>query len=119
MRYPVTKQYENFIDTFKEKMNLGKLEEVHLGYKGPLYVSPDTEFIKKLQKVYEEKTGDKAELISIGGGTYAKAMPNVVAFGPIFKGEPLVEHKPNEFIAIDSLIRNVQIMAAAMYELAR
>lgn len=119
MRYPVTKQYEDFIDTFKEKMNLGKLEEVHLGYKGPLYVSPDTEFIKKLQKVYEEKTGDKAELISIGGGTYAKAMPNVVAFGPIFKGEPLVEHKPNEFIAIDSLIRNVQIMAAAIYELSR
>jgi succinyl-diaminopimelate desuccinylase len=119
MRYPVTKQYEDFIDTFKEKMNLGKLEEIHLGYVGPLYVSSDTEFIKKLQKVYEEKTGDKAELISIGGGTYAKAMPNVVAFGPIFKGEPLVEHKPNEFIAIDSLIRNVQIMAAAMYELSR
>jgi succinyl-diaminopimelate desuccinylase len=119
MRYPVTKKYEDFIDTFKEKMNLGKLEEIHLGYVGSLYVSPDTEFIKKLQKVYEEKTGDKAELISIGGGTYAKSMPNVVAFGPIFKGEPLVEHKPNEFIPIDSLIKNVQIMAAAIYELAR
>lgn len=119
MRYPVTKQYEDFADTFKEKMKLGKLDEVYLGYKGPLYVSPDTDFIKKLQKVYEEKTGDKAELISIGGGTYAKAMPNVVAFGPIFKGEPLVEHKPDEFIAIDSLIKNVQIMAAAMFELAQ
>ncbi|MDF2532588.1 MAG: pepV2 [Clostridia bacterium] len=119
MRYPVTKKYEDFIDIFKEKMNLGKLEEIHLGYVGPLYVSPDTEFIKKLQKVYEEKTGDKAEFISIGGGTYAKALPNVVAFGPIFKGEPLVEHKPNEFIAIDSLIKNVQIMAAAIYELSR
>jgi succinyl-diaminopimelate desuccinylase len=119
MRYPVTKKYEDFADTFKEKMKLGNLEEVYLGYKGPLYVSADTDFIKKLQKVYEAKTGDKAELISIGGGTYAKAMPNVVAFGPIFKGEPLVEHKPDEFIAIDSLIKNVQIMAAAMYELAQ
>lgn len=119
MRYPVTKNYEDFIDTFKEKMSLGKLEEIYIGYKGSLYVSPETEFIKKLQKVYEEKTKDKAELISIGGGTYAKAMPNVVAFGPIFKGEPLVEHKPDEFIAIDSLIKNVQIMAAAMYELAK
>jgi succinyl-diaminopimelate desuccinylase len=119
MRYPVTKKYEDFADTFKEKMELGKLEEVYFGYKGPLYVSPDTDFIKKLQKVYEEKTGDKAELVSIGGGTYAKAMPNVVAFGPIFKGEPLVEHKPDEFIAIDSLVKNVQIMAAAMVELAQ
>ena len=92
---------------------------MHLAYKGPLYVSPHTVFIKKLQKVYEEKTGDKAELISIGGGTYAKAMANMFAFGPIFKGELLVEHKPDEFIAIDSLIKNVQIMAAAMYELYR
>jgi succinyl-diaminopimelate desuccinylase len=118
MRYPVTKKYEDFIDTFKEKMELGKMEEIYLRQAKPLYVSPETEFIKKLQKVYEEKTGEKAELIYIGGGTYAKSMPNTVAFGPIFKGELLVEHKPDEFIAIDSLIKNVQIMAAAIYELA-
>jgi succinyl-diaminopimelate desuccinylase len=118
LRYPVTKNYEEFIDVFKEKLGRGKLEEVYLRHKKSLYVSPDTEFIKKLQKVYEEKVGDEAELISIGGGTYAKAMDNVVAFGPVFKGEPMVEHKPDEYIKIDSLIKNVQIMAAAIYELA-
>ena len=118
MRYPVTKTYEEFIDTFNKKMDLGKLEEVYLRHKKSLYVSPDTEFIKKLQKVYEEKVGGTADLISIGGGTYAKAMKNVVAFGPIFKGEPMVEHKPDEYIEIDSLIKNVQIMAAAIKELA-
>ena len=118
MRYPVTKTYEEFIDIFKEKMNQGNLEEIYLRHKRSLYVSPNTEFIKKLQKVYEEKVGGTADLISIGGGTYAKAMKNVVAFGPIFKGEPMVEHKPDEYIEIDSLIKNVQIMAAAIYELA-
>lgn len=119
MRYPVTKKYEDFIDTFKQNMELGKMEEIYLRHKNSLYVSPDTEFIKKLQKVYEEKVGDKAELISIGGGTYAKAMKNIVAFGPIFRGEPMVEHKPDEYIEIDSLIKNVQIMGAAIYELAK
>lgn len=118
MRYPVTKSFEDFIDIFKEKMNLGKLNEVYLRHKKSLYVSPDTEFIKKLQKVYEEQFGEKAELISIGGGTYAKAMENIVAFGPIFKGQPMVEHKPDEYIEIDSLMRNVQVMAAAIKELA-
>lgn len=119
MRYPVTKTYEEFIDIFNHKMSLGKLQEVFLRHKKSLYVSPDTEFIKKLQKVYEEKVGGTADLISIGGGTYAKAMKNVVAFGPIFKGEPMVEHKPDEYIGIDSLIKNVQIMAAAIVELAK
>lgn len=118
MRYPVTKTFEEFIDTFKEKISLGKLEEVYLRHKKSLYVSPDTEFIKKLQKVYEEQFGEKAELISIGGGTYAKAMENIVAFGPIFKGDPMVEHKPDEYIEIDSLMKNVQVMAAAIKELA-
>lgn len=118
MRYPVTKTYEDFIDIFTAKMNLGKMEEVYLRHKKSLYVSPDTEFIKKLQKVYEEQFGEKAELISIGGGTYAKAMENIVAFGPIFKGQPMVEHKPDEYIEIDSLIKNVQVMAAAIKELA-
>ncbi len=118
MRYPVTKSFEDFIDIFKEKIELGKLHEVFLRHKKSLYVSPDTEFIKKLQKVYEEYFGEKAELISIGGGTYAKAMANVVAFGPIFKGHPMVEHKPDEYIEIDSLMKNVQIMAAAIRELA-
>ena len=119
MRYPVMKTYEDFIDIFKEKMNFGKMEEIYLKHDKSLYVSPDNELIKKLQKVYEEKVGEKAELISIGGGTYAKAMDNIVAFGPVFKGDPMVEHKPDEFIGIDSLIKNVQIMAAAIYELAK
>lgn len=118
MRYPVTKSYDEFIDCFKEKMKFGEFEEVYLRHKKSLYVSPDSEFIKKLQKVYEEKTEDKADLVSIGGGTYAKAMDNIVAFGPIFRGQPMVEHKPDEYIKIDELIKNVQIMAAAIYELA-
>ena len=118
MRYPVTHTYEEFISTFEEKMALGKLSEVSRIHKPCLYISPDTPFIKKLQKVYEEKTGETADLISIGGGTYAKAMPNVVAFGPIFKGQPMVEHKPDEYIKIDELLINVQIMAAAIVELA-
>jgi succinyl-diaminopimelate desuccinylase len=118
MRYPVTRTYEGFIDIFKAKMNSGKMEEVFLRHKKSLYVSPETPFIKKLQKVYEEKTGDKADLLSIGGGTYAKSLDNVVAFGPIFRGQPMVEHKPDEYIKIDELIKNAQIMAAAIYELA-
>jgi len=118
MRYPVTHTYEGFIDIFKTKMNSGKMEEIYLRHKKSLYVSPETPFIKKLQKVYEEKTGDKADLLSIGGGTYAKALDNVVAFGPIFRGQPMVEHQPDEYIKIDELIKNVQIMAAAIYELA-
>ncbi|MGH4140254.1 Sapep family Mn(2+)-dependent dipeptidase [Clostridium sp.] len=118
MRYPVTKKYEDFKHVFVNKMREGKMEELSTRHKKSLYVSPDNQFIKKLQKVYEEKVGERAELIFIGGGTYAKSMGNILAFGPIFKGQPMLEHKPDEYIEIDSLMKNVRIMAAAIYELA-
>ena len=46
-------------------------------------------------------------------------MPNIVAFGPIFPGDEVREHKPDEFIEIDKLMRNAQIIAEAMYQLAK
>ena len=57
--------------------------------------------------------------IAIGGGTYATELPNIVAFGSIFPGEEVREHKPDEYISVDSLMRNAQIIAAAMYEMAK
>ena len=84
-----------------------------------LYVPKDSELVSKLVKVYEAQTGDKREPIAIGGGTYAKEFPNMVAFGPVFPGEPDVIHQPNERVAVEQLIRAAQVTAAAMYELAK
>ena len=77
-----------------------------------------TPLIRALQEVYAAETGDEPTLLAIGGGTYAKTMPNIVAFGPIFPGEPAVEHEPDEFIALDSLRRCTEIYAAAILALA-
>ena len=80
---------------------------------------PESELIRRLSKIYEEQTGEKAELKSIGGGTYAKVIPNIVAFGPIFPGDEVREHKPDEFIKIDELMQNAHILAEALYQLAK
>ena len=55
----------------------------------------------------------------IGGGTYAKSLPNIVAFGPIFPGDEIREHKPDEFLELSRLMENARIIAAAMYEMAK
>ena len=68
---------------------------------------------------YREQTGQEAELLSIGGGTYAKACPNLVAFGPLFPGQEMTEHQPDEYMEADTLLKNAQMMAAAIWELAR
>ena len=84
-----------------------------------LYISKETPLIKKLCKVYAEETGEYLEPLAIGGGTYAKAFKNMVAFGPEFPGQGSAIHQPNEFVEIDKMMKSCQIVAAAMYELAQ
>ncbi|MBE5785001.1 MAG: dipeptidase PepV [Clostridiales bacterium] len=119
IRYPVTIDFDGFFKVLVSKMAEGGFEEVSHTHKKALYMPPETELIRCLQKVYEEQTGEPARLISMGGGTYAKAMPNIVAFGPIFPGDEAVEHKPNEYVELDKLMKNAKIIAAAMYEMAK
>lgn len=84
-----------------------------------LYVPQDSELVQKLMKVYQDETGRTEKPLAIGGGTYAKAFKNMVAFGPVFPGDPDCVHQPNECIEVAKLIQSIQIGAAAMYELAQ
>ena len=84
-----------------------------------LYIPEDSILVKTLLNVYAEHTGQEGKAKCIGGGTYAKMLPNILAFGPIFPGDEVREHKPDEFIEISKLMKNAQIIASAMYEMAK
>ena len=118
-RYPVTFTYDDCAPICDAAfLNAGflKVNETH---KACLYLPEDCELVQTLLHVYADETGLPAIPKSIGGGTYAKAIPNVVAFGPIFPGDEVREHKPDEFMEIDRLMENVHIFAEALYRLAR
>lgn len=119
LRYPVTKTLDDMMVPFKETLKGTNISIDGFVHQEPLYFEESHPLVKTLQKVYEEQTGNRAELISIGGGTYAKEMPNILAFGPQFPGEPDVIHKPNEYITVENLITNAKIYANALYELAK
>ena len=118
-RYPVTKTYDDCGPAFNQAFTDAGFaldSEVH---KAKLYIPSDSELVSTLLKVYEEQTGLIGTAKCIGGGTYAKMLPNTLAFGPIFPGDEIREHKPDEYIGIDNLMKNAQIIAAAMYEMAK
>jgi|GEM_PF-68710 len=119
LRYPVTKTLDDMMTPFNKTIENSGFRIENFGHQCPLYFSGDHPLVKTLQKVYTEQTGKEAELISIGGGTYAKEMPNTLAFGPVFPGDPDVIHKPNEYIVIEDLIQMTKIYTHALYELAK
>ncbi len=117
-RYPVTfteKDCQPLVQAAFEKAGWSLACHLH---KPRLYVPESEKLVQSLLKVYRAATGDNAPPKCIGGGTYAKAIPNILAFGPLFEGDEVLEHKPNESISLDRLVQNAQIIAAAMLELA-
>ncbi|MCY6371611.1 dipeptidase PepV [Clostridium ganghwense] len=119
LRYPVTCTFEEMMNGINATLEGSEIRVENMEHQKPLYFPQDHPTIKALSKVYEEQTGEKVELLSIGGGTYAKEMPNIVAFGPLFPGEPELIHQPNEYIEVEDLIKNAKIYAHAIYELAK
>ncbi len=119
IRYPVTKTKDEVYERLRRKIEGTGMELIEGPEKAPLYVPADNFLVQKLQKVYEEVTGLKGSLISIGGGTYARAIKNAVAFGPLFPGRPELAHQKDEYIDVDDLIKCTKIYAEAIYELVK
>lgn len=117
-RYPVTHKFEECGPIVEEAFAQAGFRVSHLLHKAAIYMPEDSELVRKLLKVYSDYTGDHSGPKCIGGGTYAKMIPNTLAFGPIFPGDEVREHKPDEFIEISRLVDNAKILADAMYELA-
>ena len=84
----------------------------------PHYVDENDPFIKTLQASYEKMTGEGANLLAIGGGTYARVLDKGVAFGMLFPGEPDLAHQADEFVDINNMVKATAIYAEAIHQLA-
>jgi len=85
-----------------------------------IFFEPDSKFVQKLVKAYQDVTGDKENLpITSGGGTYAKELKNCIAFGCAFPNKNNKIHESNEFVEINELLMQTQIYANAILELLK
>jgi succinyl-diaminopimelate desuccinylase len=81
-----------------------------VGNEDRVFFDLNSDTIKNIMKVYQEVTGDTASKpIAIGGGTFAKSMPNLVAFGAEFDIDNTSMHTNNEFVLIDDLKKMMEI----------
>lgn len=84
----------------------------------PLGFDTESKIVKKLMTVYERATGEKAKPAISGGGTYAKRLPNAIAFGMWFPGKPYPGHDVDEKIAIADLERGTKVLIHALVDIA-
>lgn len=120
LRYPNNWDKESFINNINKELKNNSLSFEIIRDTKVHYVDKDDDFIKTLHEAYIQYTGDdKSPLVTIGGGTYARALKKAVAFGMSFPGSEDVVHQVNEYIKIDDLITATAIYASAIYNLVK
>ncbi|WP_106494659.1 dipeptidase PepV [Lentibacillus sp. Marseille-P4043] len=119
MRYPVTFDIDEGKEKIQAVVQENELQLENFTDSKPAYVKKDDPLIQTLQRVYEEQTGENAELLAIGGGTYARALEHGVAFGALFPGREDVMHQKDEYAIVEDLLKATAIYAQAIYELAK
>ncbi len=118
IRVPVTLKKEEIL-----KMCEGKLEDengkIEIGEIGePLFFPRESPLVNALYKAYVDVTGDtKNEPMVIGGGTYAKSLKNIIAFGPEKLGMDYHIHGADEFILVSEMEEAVLVYMEAIKNL--
>ena len=120
LRYPNGVDFDQVVSKLTEQFKEFKATVKVDSHQKLLYKDPKSPLVETLMNVYKKNTNDKdAVPINIGGGTFARAMPNCVAFGPHFLDKPTFIHQKNEFIDINDFLLATVIYTEALYELAK
>ena len=87
IRYPVSFTGEEVLKRLQKGLDKEAVQVCMTYDEAPMFMDPDSPMIQALLDVYCEVTGDDSQPTVMGGGTYAKAMKNIVAYGPVFPGK--------------------------------
>lgn len=120
LRYPINWDKDAFVAGLTKEASAYGVNVKVIKDSNPHYVDRKSDLVRKLHVAYMKHTGDiGSPLMTIGGGTYARALKNAVAFGMLMPGREDVVHQVNEYIYISDLMLSTVIFAEAMYSLGK
>lgn len=100
VRFPATLTKENVLERLD---NAGVAYQIE-HEQAPLYNDPNSTLITTLMDVYKKATGKNDAIpLSMGGGTYARALECGCAFGPEEIDEEATIHQANEYVTFDKI----------------
>lgn len=119
VRYPVTWKGDDLrkrCETHLAGLESGfKLKE--FSDSPSLYFPLDHPLVTTICEVYKEETGENRKPGTMGGGTYARAIPNTVSIGTGWEGDGHA-HETDERLKVQHLFRMSRIYAHILYRLA-
>ena len=116
IRFPVTMKHEPVVEALVANSK-GYIAKA--GGADPLFFPLDHPMIDALLKAYYDVTGSDQKPITMGGGTYARTMHNIVAFGCDTGEYNWHIHDDNEFVTLKSLQTQTEVYTEALLNLLK
>ena len=118
IRVPVTFKKDDILNRIEGNLEdeNGRIEVGEIG--NPLFFPRESPLVNALYKAYVDVTGDtENKPMVIGGGTYAKSLKNIIAFGPEKLGVDYRIHGADEFILVSEMEEAVEVYMEAIKNL--
>lgn len=119
LRYPVTETLQALLARARDSASPFGIAVEADGHHAPLRADASWEVVASLDRVFEAETGERTRHVAIGGGTYARELPQGVAFGPQWPQDEERAHGADEFLSLGRLRRMVAIYARAIAVLSQ
>lgn len=81
IRYAITMDQDVLEDQLEKKAKSYGMQWIVQRNSAPNYFDKENPIVKKLTDIYNEITGEQTESFTMGGGTYARKLPNAFAYG--------------------------------------
>ncbi len=126
-RYPITCPGEELQASLTRAWDKLGYAPDGLNRTDPFYIDKESPYVTALQEVYHTLTGRDDPPYTMGGGTYSRAVPNAISFGPGVPGPSRIReflpeghggaHGRDEVLLLEKVTRCARIYAAALMEL--
>lgn len=128
-KFPVTFRWEDLLPRLQAVCDRRSFDLTVLRQENPNYYRKDSPVVQKLTALYNEITGLSTVPFIMSGGTYARKLPNAIAYGTGMPVDPLPEelfpkghgdfHQPDESLDLKRQRLSMEIYTAALSELDR
>ena len=129
IRYSITADANVIRDNLERVSNEHGCEFVFITNSAPGYYPKEKKVVSLLTDVFNEITGLETKPYVMGGGTYARKLPNAMAYGlggvPKRDGAPVLEmapghggvHEPDEMLEIQNFLDSIKVFTVAILAL--
>lgn len=117
MCYPVSCTKSDLLNQITAQLPEKATLEV-ISHWAPVLYDKSSKYVQALQQVYTDVTKSDSIPVTTTGGTYAKIIPNIIAYGPSFPGQRDIAHLPNEWIGVKDLETDTIIYGLALLALS-